>query len=316
MMDSKVYMVTGATSGIGKAVALELAKTGATVIMVARDEERGAQAHREIASASGNSRVDLQLCDLGNLSSVRNLTTIVNNRYDKLDALVNNASVYKRNRSLTVDGYETMFATNHLGPFLLTYLLLNRLRAARPARILNITAPSTSHLNFDDLQGEKQFSSLNAFGATKMANLLFTFELARRMENTGVTVNALHPGLVRSPLMKEAILPLRLLTALLSSSPNRVAEEIVRVITEPEFENMNGKFLHHGKVIEPDPYALDTAAQVRLWEISEKLTNASEALEKGGDYDPSGSVAMYNKDDIPGGPLEMESDQSETKKSS
>lgn len=271
-MNSKVYMLTGATSGIGKAVAQELAGTGETVILVARDEERGARVQKEISTAAENPNIDLQLCDLGNLSSVRNLATIINDRYDRLDALINNASVYKRERSTTVDGYETMFATNHLGPFLLTYLLLDRLLAAGLARIINITAPSTSHLNFEDLQSENEFNSLHAFGATKMANLLFTFELAGRLEHTGVTVNAVHPGLVRTSLMKEAILPIRLLTWLFSSSPNRAARKIVALATAPEFEDTNGKFLHRGKEIQPDAYALNPDIQSRLWQVSEQLT--------------------------------------------
>ena len=272
MASSKVYMVTGATAGIGKAVALELARTGETVIMVARDEKRGTQTQKEINSATQNPNIDLQLCDLGILSSVRNLATIVKKRYDRLDILINSASVYKRKRETTVDGYETMFATNHLGPFLLTNLLLDRLTASGSARIINITAPATNSLEFDNLQGEKQFISLNAFGATKMANLLFTYELARRLENTGIRVNAFHPGLVRSSLMKEASLPIRLLTSLFSSSPKRVAKEIVSVATAPEFENAHSKFLHHGREIEAPAYAPDRTAQQKLWEVSEQLS--------------------------------------------
>lgn len=298
-MDSKIYVVTGATSGLGKAVAHELAKLGGTVVLVARDEARGARVQKEISAELENSNIDLQLCDLGNLSSVRNLATILNNRYDKIDVLVNNASVYKRTRSTTVDGYETMFATNHLGPFLLTYLLLDRLKASGSARIINITAPSTTHLNFQDLQGENQFVSLNAFGATKMANLLYTFELARRLQNSGVTVNAVHPGLVRSKLMTEAIAPLRLLTWLFSSPPERAAVHIARLATDTEFASTTGKFLHNGKEMAPDAFALDLDNQRRLWEVSEQLTDARDVLERGANYDPTGSVAMFHEEDIP-----------------
>src|SRR5512133_2306999 len=123
-MTTKVYMVTGVTSGLGKAIALALAKTGETVVLVARDADRGAQVVKDISFATQNPNLDLQLCDLASLSSVRNLATIINNRYEKIDVLINNASVYKRDRETTIDGYETMFATNHLGPFLLTYLLM------------------------------------------------------------------------------------------------------------------------------------------------------------------------------------------------
>jgi NAD(P)-dependent dehydrogenase (short-subunit alcohol dehydrogenase family) len=201
-----------------------------------------------------------------------------------------------------------MFATNHLGPFLLTYLLMERLLASGSAHIINITAPSTTQLNFDDLQNEKKFNSLNTFGMTKMANLLFTFELARRMENTGVTVNAFHPGLVRSGLMKEAFAPVRLLTTLFSSSPTRAAQEIMRLATSPDFEKVNGKFLHNGKELEPAAYALDQNIQQKLWEVSEQLTDAAR---QGPNYDPTGSIAMHNNGDIPEGLIRPEDEQIE-----
>lgn len=295
-MATKVFMVTGVTSGLGKAIALALAKTGETVILVARDADRGAQVIKEIAAVTQNPDLDLQLCDLANLASVRNLATILSNRYDKIDVLINNASAYKKKRETTVDGYERMFATNHLGPFLLTYMLLDKLKASGSGRIINITAPSTTQLNFEDLQSEKKFNSLTAFGATKMANLLFTYELARRMEGTGVMVNAVHPGLVRSALMKEASAPIRLLTWLFSSPSNRAAEDIARLATSPEFESTSGKFLHNGKEIQAAEYALNPAIQSKLWTVSEELTRAPE---QGPNYDPTGSVAMYNDTDIP-----------------
>jgi NAD(P)-dependent dehydrogenase (short-subunit alcohol dehydrogenase family) len=190
--------------------------------------------------------------------------------------LINNASVYKRKRTVTVDGFEEMFAANHLGPFLLTNLLVEPLHAAvqadGSARVLNITAPSTVPLNFDDLQGERSFNSLNVFGATKMANLLFTFELARRLENTGITVNAIHPGLARSGLMKEAFILMRLFTRLASGPPEKVTGGILQAATAPEFANVSGKFLHNGKEIEAPAYARDRTAQQKLWEVSEQLT--------------------------------------------
>jgi NAD(P)-dependent dehydrogenase (short-subunit alcohol dehydrogenase family) len=231
---------------------------------------------QEITRATRNRNIDLQLCDLSILSSVRNLAEILKSRYEKIDVLINNASVYKRKRAVTVDGYEEMFAANHLGPFLLTNLLLEPLQAAvqanGSARILNITAPSTVPLNFDDLHGERNFNSLNAFGGTKMANLLFTFELAKRLENTGITVNAIHPGLARSGLMKEAFFVMRLFTRLASPAPEKVTSAILQTAVGPEWERTTGKFLHKGKEIEAPAYAHDRTAQQRLWEMSERLT--------------------------------------------
>lgn len=285
-------MVTGVTSGIGKAIALELAKTGETVVMVAQDTERGKQVEKEISAATQNPNLDLQLCDFSNISSVRNLATVILSRYDNIHALINNAAIYQRLRETSIDGFEKMFAANHLGPFLLTYLLLDRLLAGNSASIINIAAPSTVELNFDDLQHENTFNPVQAFSATQMANLLFTFELARRMENTGLRVNAFRPGLVRSSL-KESFVPIRLLTWLFASPSEQVAQKIVRVATAPEFENTTGKLFHKGKEVEPPAYALDQAVQQRLWEMSETLTKAPV---QGPNYDPTGSIAMYNKD--------------------
>ena len=282
-MPNKVFVLTGTTSGIGKALATDLARTGETLVMVAREAGRGSSALKEITLATQNRDIDLQLCDLSILSSVRNLAEVLKSRYKKIDVLINNASVYKRKRSVTVDGYEEMFAANHLGPFLLTNLLLEPLQAAvqanGSARILNMTAPSTVPLNFDDLHGERNFNSLNAFGATKMANLLFTFELARRLENTGIAVNAIHPGLTRSGLMKEAFFLMRLFTRLASPPPEKVTGAILQAAVGPEFERTTGKFLHNGKEIEAPAYAQDRTAQKRLWEISESLTQLT--LTKG-----------------------------------
>lgn len=275
-MGNKVFVITGATSGIGKALAMDLAKTGEVLVMVARDVERGNAALQEIRLATQNFNISLELCDLAVLSSVRNLAEILKSKYQKIDVLINNAGVYRRKRTTTVDGFEEMFAANHLGPFLLTNLLLEDLQAAvqvnSSARVLNITAPSTVQLDFDDLQGEKNFNSLMAFGATKMANLLFTFALARQLESTGITVNAIHPGLARSGLMKEAFAPLRLFSWLMARPADRITEPIVRAATAPEFEKTTGKFLHNGKEIEAPAYAYDQNAQQRLWEISESLT--------------------------------------------
>jgi len=279
MMENRVFVVTGVTSGIGKALALDIAETGETLVMIARNADRGSIALKEIALASQNPNIDLQLCDLSILSSVRNVAGILKSRWKKIDVLINNASVYKRKRATTLDGYEEMFATNYLGPFLLTNLLLELLQVAvqtnGSARILNVTAPSTVELNFDDLQSEKEFNSLNAFGATKMANLLFTLALARRLDNTGISVNAVHPGLARSGLMKESFVPLRLFTWLISSPPQKVSKNVAQAAIAPEFKNISGKFLYNGKRIEAPAYAYDRDVQQRLWDMSESLTGLS-----------------------------------------
>lgn len=275
-MPNKVFVVSDATSGIGKALAADLAKTGETVVIVARDAERGKATFDEIGLAVPNAILDLQLCDLSILSSVRNLAEIIKSRYEHVDVLVNNGNVRRQKRAITVDGFEEMFAANYLGPFLLTNLLLGTLQAAvqanGSARVLNITAPSTVQLNFDDLQGTRSFSSSNALSAANMATLLFTFELARRLENTGITVNALHPGVTRSGL-------LRFLRRLASPPPENVTRPILDAVVGPDFEKVTGKFLHNGREVDLPAYAHDQAAGQRLWEISEDLTQLS--LTKG-----------------------------------
>lgn len=275
-MSQRVFLVTGATSGIGRAIAFGLAKTGEAVLLVARDAEKRNAIYEEIMGEIQNPNVDALTCDLSSLGSIRILAAQVQAKYPKIDVLINTAAVVKRGRKTNVDGHEMMFVTNHLGPFLLTHLLLDPLKASGSARILNISAPSTTKLNFEDLQSKDNFNYLNVFGATKMMNLLFTFELARRLEGTGVTANAVHPGLARSGLMRESPAVMRWFVWLASAPPQRVATDIVRLAILPQFEKVNGKFLHKGKEIEAPEYAQDREAQRKLWDISLELAGLSK----------------------------------------
>jgi NAD(P)-dependent dehydrogenase (short-subunit alcohol dehydrogenase family) len=277
-MRGKVCLITGANAGLGKATALSLAKQGATVILACRDAAKGNAALAEVEAASGSDRAALLVIDLSVQQSVRDAAAAVLQKFDRLDALINNAAVFKSKRVVTSDGLETMFATNHLGHFLLTTLLLDRLKASVPARILHITAPSTVKLNFDDLQGERKFSGLWAFGASKMCNLLFSFALARRLDGTGVTSNALHPGLVKSTLMSESPFVMRTAVNLFSAPPERAAEAVTYAATSPDLANVTGKFLKGRQQITPDPYALDEQVQERLWEVSEKLVGVAQSM--------------------------------------
>ena len=272
MIDS-ICLVTGATSGIGKATALGLAKLGATVVLMARDAARGEAAVREIKDATEHPRIDLLLCDLSSQASIRAAADQFRRRYERLSVLINNAAIVTRKRILTQDGLELTFATNHLAPFLLTHLLLDRLHTGAPARVINVTAPSTTKPDFDDLQGERKFGAIQAFGASKACNLLFTHELARRLEGRGVTVNAYHPGIVRTGLMRQAPIPMRIFSSLLklfALTPDRAAEGLVQLASASQFEGVTGQLVHKGKVI-PSPFGSDTAAQERLWAESVKL---------------------------------------------
>ena len=268
-------LVTGSTSGIGRALAQQLVAAGATVEIVARDARRGEAVTREIAAATGSDRVTARVGDLGTLASVRALAREVQQAGPALDGIVHCAGVFRRRREVTPDGYEAMFATNHLGPFLLTEMLRETLQTAPRSRVLVLSAPSTVKLDFSDLQAERRFRALHQFGASKAANLLFAFELARRLEGTGVTVNAIHPGLARTGLMRDAPAPLRWATWLVSRSADRVAEDILPQVTSPEFAGRTGRFFHRGREISPPPYTLHEDVASKLWEVSLLLTGAA-----------------------------------------
>ncbi|HSB47240.1 MAG TPA: SDR family oxidoreductase [Candidatus Bilamarchaeum sp.] len=272
-MQGKICLVTGATSGIGKATALKLAKLGATVVVMSRDKTKGEATVRGIRETSDNPNVELLLCDLSSLASVRATAEEFKSRYGKLDILVNDAAVFVEKRMLTKDGLELMFATNHLGPFLLTNLLLPSFKEA--SRVINLTAPSTVRPDFDDLQGERKFSAMNAFGASKAANLLFTFALARRLKERRIAANAYHPGIVKNTnLMRQAPPLMRVFGSFLNLffgiTPESAADGVVQLASSKELEGISGELIHKGKIIEA-PFKKDIVAQDRLWSESAKL---------------------------------------------
>lgn len=274
-MSNRVFLVTGATSGIGKAIAFGLAKTGETVLLTARDQDKRNAVYDQLMAEAQNPNVEILACDLSSIGSIKNFVSFIKPKYSKIDVLINNAGVLVRERKTSVDGHELMLATNHLGPFLLTHLLREPLKAGG-ARILNITAPSNTPVNFDDLESKQSFNYLNVFGATKMMNLLYTLELARRAEGSGITVNAIHPGLARSNLMKESPAALQLFLWLVSAPPKRVAADVLRVALLPEFAAVTGKLLHKGKEMKMPSNALDQEAQRKLWDATMDLLNLNE----------------------------------------
>ena len=280
-MKGKVCLVTGASSGIGKATATAMAKVGANVIMVSRDESRGEAARTQVASESGDQPVDLMTADLSSLASVRGLATEFNAKYTKLDVLVNDAAIFTSKRAITRDGFELMFATNYLGPFLLTRLLIPRLEAAKPSRIINVSAPSSVTPDFDDLQGERKFGAIGAFGASKAEDLLFTYSLARRLEGRGVTVNAYHPGIVRTNLVRGAPIAVRVITSILNVfvgvSPTRASKGLVELASSAQFQNTTGTLVHNGKTMDA-PFSADVETQDRLWQTSCELAGVPEEV--------------------------------------
>ncbi len=271
----RVCMVTGATGALGKATASEFARRGATVVAVSRDEGRGRALLASVRQASGAGSVELLLADLSDLRSVRTLVKSFGASHDRLDVLVNNAAVFKRRRIETADGFELMFATNFLGPFLLTNLLVPALRAGAPSRLITVSAPTTTELDFADFQSKANWRPLHAFGASKMADLLFTFALARRLEGTRVFANVVHPGLMKSDLMRELSAPARFVVGLVSRSPDQAAETVAHLASSPELEGVTGRFFKGTKLSQSNEYSHDSDVQDRLWREAERLVGES-----------------------------------------
>lgn len=276
-MAGKVCLVTGATLGIGLVTARALAERGATVVAVGRNPERGQAALAEIKRRSGNDQVYLLLADLGSQAAIRQLAADFQQRFDRLHVLVNNAGALNMSRSLTVDGIETTWAVNHLAYFLLTNLLLDRLKASAPARIINIAsdAQRSGQINFADLQGEKSYSGGRAYSQSKLANVLFTYELARRLEGTGITANCVHPGVVATGFAKNNGLLFRLgasILGLFTLSPEKGAETQIYLATSPEVEGVTGQYFVKQQAVRSAPASYDETVARRLWEVSEQMT--------------------------------------------
>ncbi len=280
-MDGRVCVITGATSGIGRAAASELAALGARLVIVARDPGRGTAARDEIAGETGNREVALEVADLASQRHVRDLAVRLLASLPEIHVLVNNAGLTLSNRRLTEDGLEETFAVNHLAPFLLTNLLLDRLRASAPARV--VTVASAAHrgaaIPFDDLNGERGFSGWLAYSWTKLANILFTVELARRLDGSGVTATCLHPGVVATGFAREGPLLIRefqrFLGRLLLLDPKRGADTLVWLASSPELAGASGGYYAKRRLVTPSPAARDAAAARRLWLFSERLTGLS-----------------------------------------
>ncbi len=286
-MKQKVCMITGANSGIGRATAQGLAEMGATVVMVCRDRSRGEAAMSEIKRTTGNQAVDLMLADLSSLASVRQLAQDYANRHQRLDVLVNNAGTYFTKRHLTVDGLEALFVVNYLAPFLLTNLLLDLLERSAPARIVNVAGAyhAKGRIDFDDLQGERDYNGTRANNQAKLALVLFTYELARRLADTGVTANCLHPGAVATNLLeKDQDYPpvMRFAYRLFkpfAKSPKKGAETSLYLASSPEVEGATGKYFVNKKAQPSSPESYDAALAARLWEVSADLVGLHPGIE-------------------------------------
>lgn len=285
-MHGRTVVITGANSGVGKATAVALARAGADTVITARREERGRQAVADIREDSGSDQVDLVVFDLADLASVRRGAEQILDRCGRIDVLVNNAGLVLSERSETVDGFEATFGINHLGPFLLTQLLTERLVASAPARVVDVA--STAHqgarrgLDFDDLQSTRHYRGMQAYSRSKLANILFTNELARRLAGSGVTANSLHPGTVASGFARDddakgfLAFGVRFIKPFILT-PEKGARTSVYLASSPEVADVTGQYFVKCRARTPSPAARDEAAAALLWSVSEELVERADA---------------------------------------
>ena len=280
-LDGKTAVLTGGTSGIGRATAMGLAQRGARLVVLGRDPARCDETLSAIAAETGRTDVTLVRCDLASLGGVRAAAAAVLDRVESIDVLVNNAGITLADRQLTDDGFEMTFAVNHLAYFLLTGLLLPRLREAPAARIVNVASDAhrfVSRLDLDDLGRERGYGAMRVYGESKAANILFTRELAKRLDGSGITVNALHPGGIRSNLGANQGPLLGLVHRVVSvflKSPEVGARTSLYLATDPGVEGRSGGYFVKSREVTPKAFARDDATAARLWEISEQMTGFS-----------------------------------------
>ena len=271
-MKDKIVLITGATDGIGKATALQLAAMGATIIVHGRNTERCQRACDDLRAATGNANIDYVVADLSSQRQIRQMAADFAVRYRRLDILINNAGVIVPQRQLTEDGIEMTFAVNYLAPFLLTHLLLDVLKRSVPARIINVA--STVHydgkIDFKDVQNERKYNSVAAYKNAKLAEVLFTFDLAERLKGTGVTVTALHPGVVATKLLDAGWGWTN------GWTPEQGAALSVYLATAPEVETITGAYFESRAAGGASPKAQDVKLRRQLWDVSAKLVGITE----------------------------------------
>jgi retinol dehydrogenase 14 len=276
-MAGKVCVVTGSNSGIGKETALALAEMGATVIMVVRNQEKGQMALQEIITQTDNRSVSLMICDMSSMASVRKFAAEFKQKYTRLDVLINNAGAEFVKRQVTNEGFEQTFAVDYLAPFLLTYELLDLLKASAPSRIINVSSglAKNGKLNFDDLQNAKSYKGMQAYSNAKLMLMMFTYELSRRLRETGVTVNVLMPGFVATNLGKNSgSLSSAIMFTLvrpMQISAKKGAMTSVYLASSDEVKDVTGKCFSKMKEAETCPESYDQEAQQRLWNETVRL---------------------------------------------
>ena len=284
----KVCIITGSNSGIGKETAIALARMGARIVMVVRDQERGEKARAEIVKQTGSNYVDLMICDLSSMDSIRHFAREFRKKYDRLDVLMNNAGASFSKREVTSEGFERNFAVNYLGPFLLTHELLNLLKSSAPSRIVNVSSglAKNGKVDLDDLQSEKNYRGTNLFSPSRSPGydnaklmLMFTYELARRLRGSGVTVNVLMPGFTATNLGKSSgSLSSRIMFKMvrpMQQSAKKGAETSIYLASSDEVKDITGKCFAKKKEVKSCPASYDEGLQKRLWNKTENMLGSA-----------------------------------------
>ncbi|MCX6225123.1 MAG: SDR family oxidoreductase [Bacteroidia bacterium] len=273
-MENKIILITGANSGIGKATATALAEMGAHVVMMCRDLVKGEKARQEVVRISRNNQVDLMQCDLASLASIRKFAAEFNAKYPRLDVLINNAGIFTDKRMETADGFEYQIGVNHLGHFLLTQLLLDLLKKSSPSRIINVSSGAHfgGRIDFNDIHLQQKYSGWKSYAQSKLANILFTYELAHRLNGTGVSVNCLHPGFVntRFAFDRNSEKPNWMMKLMkpFTIQPAEGAETSVYLAASPEVEGISGKYFVKRKEKASSKASYDLVVAEKLWNIS------------------------------------------------
>jgi NAD(P)-dependent dehydrogenase (short-subunit alcohol dehydrogenase family) len=274
-LTGKVALVTGANAGIGKPTALGLAQMGAEVVLLCRNKERGEEAQKDIREWSGNEKVHLLVADLASQAAIRKAVREFKQKFPSLRILINNAGIITRERILTSDGMETQLAINHLAPFLLTNLLLDTIKRSAPARIINVSAKihHIAKLDLDNLQSENVYSPVQVYARTNIARNLFTLELSRRLEGTGVTANCLHPGVIRTQLAKDFApgIP-SWMTRRFTMLPEQGAQTSLYLASSPAVTGVTGKYFNNKRIRRASRQSRDSDLAEKLWDISTRLT--------------------------------------------
>ena len=274
----KNILITGATSGIGKASAFAIAKTNAKLILVSKDESKLQKLINDIKANAPDADLDYFVCDLSSQNEIRALADKIKSKYSRLDVLLNNAGLIINDRKTTVDSYQYTFALDHLAYFLLTNLLMDLLKKSAPSRIINTSSEAhrTGHINFDDIMLEKNYSAFKSYGQAKLANILFTYELDRKLKGTGITVNCLHPGSVSTQFGNDLKGFFKVILSLAKPfliSTEKGAVTSVYLATSADVDGVSGKYFKNKKPVKSKAESYNTEIAAKLWNLSEKLTN-------------------------------------------